>query len=293
MDGALLALSAAAMLGLNTAIVRRSVLLASAYDGIVISIVLSVPVFALLAYTSGQFTDLSVFTTTEYVVLSIAGIMNFLGGRFSQFLAIQAVGANLTAPVRVLSALFGTMLGVSLLGEIVGATRGIGIGLLIIAPLIAFARPPTVKLGSLQIARGITFGLTAAATYGGSTFLLRWVLADTSMYLLGAFVAHSATAIVLLTSLLIPARAKSLRQINSTAAKLFLLTAAIMTVAQILRFAALESADTSVVAPLTETMTFFGLGAAFLFNRKTEAFSPLVLLGIFLAAMGAIAITIN
>ena len=59
------------------------------------------------------------------------------------------------------------------------------------------------------------------------------------------------------------------------------------------RFAALESADTSVVAPLTETMTFFGLGAAFLFNRKTEAFSPLVLLGIFLAAMGAIAITIN
>ena len=80
MDGALLALSAAAMLGLNTAIVRRSVLLASAYDGIVISIVLSVPVFALLAYTSGQFTDLSVFTTTEYIVLSIAGIMNFLGG---------------------------------------------------------------------------------------------------------------------------------------------------------------------------------------------------------------------
>ncbi len=199
MDGALLALSAAAMLGLNTAIVRRSVLLASAYDGIVISILFAVPVFALLAYSSGQFADFSVFSPIQYFVLSIAGIMNFLGGRFSQFLATQAVGANLTAPVRVLSALFGAILGVSFLGEIVGLTRGIGIALLILAPLIAFARPPTVKLGSLQITRGVVFGLTAAATYGGSTFLLRWVLADTSMYLLGAFVAHGATAVVLLS----------------------------------------------------------------------------------------------
>ena len=96
----------------------------------------TLPVFALLTYTSGQFTDLGVFSPIQYLVLSIAGIMNFLGGRFSQFLAIQAVGANLTAPVRVLSALFGTILGVSLLGEVVGVTRGVGIGLLIIAPLI-------------------------------------------------------------------------------------------------------------------------------------------------------------
>ena len=40
MSGALLALAAAAMLGLNTAVVRRSMLRASAYNGIVISIVL-------------------------------------------------------------------------------------------------------------------------------------------------------------------------------------------------------------------------------------------------------------
>ena len=293
MDGALLAISAAAMLGLNTAVVRRSVLLASAYDGIVISILFAVPVFALLAYSSGQFQDFSVFSPLQYVILSIAGIMNFLGGRFSQFLAIQAVGANLTAPMRVLSALFGTILGVYLLGEVVGTVRGLGISLLILAPLIAFARPPTVQLGSLQIARGIFFGLTAAATYGGSTFLLRWVLAETSMYLLGAFVAHGATGIVLLLSLLQPSRARSIKQINKTAAKLFITTAIIMTIAQIFRFAALESTDTAVVAPLIETMTFFGLGAAFLFNRKTEAFSPLVLVGIFLAALGAIAITIN
>ena len=218
--------------------------------------------------------------------------MNFLGGRFSQFLAIQAVGANLTAPVRVLSALFGALLGVTLLGEHVGLLRGAGIGLLIAAPLIAFARPPTIKLGSLQIAHGVIFGLTAAATYGGSTFMLRWVLADSGLTLLGALVAHGATALVLLGSFALPGRARGLRDIDHTAAKLFLAVSVIMTLAQVFRFAALESADTAVVAPLTETMAFFGLGFAFLLNRETESFSPFVLAGVVLAAVGALAITL-
>ncbi len=194
--------------------------------------------------------------------------------------------------MRVLSSLFGALLGVTLLGEHVGLLRGIGIGLLIAAPLVAFARPPSVKLGSLQIARGIVFGLIAAATYGGSTALLRWALADSGLTLLGALVAHGAAAVVLIASLALPSRARSLRNIDRTAARLFLATTAIMTLAQVLRFGALESTDAAVVAPLTETMTFFGLGAAFLLNRQTEAFNPLVLLGMALAAVGAVAITL-
>ena len=104
--------------------------------------------------------------------------------------------------------------------------------------------------------------------------------------------AHGAAAVVLIASLALPSRARSLRNIDRTAARLFLATTAIMTLAQVLRFGALESTDAAVVAPLTETMTFFGLGAAFLLNRQTEAFNPLVLLGMALAAVGAVAITL-
>ena len=292
MSGALLAIAAAAMLGLNTAVVRRSMLRASAYNGIVISIVLSVPLFAVLALVSGQLTQLGGFTGMQYAVLSVGGILNFLGGRFSQFLAIQAVGANLTAPVRVLSALVGAVFGITLLGEHVGLLRGTGIALLIVAPLVAFARPPTVRLGSLQIARGIVYGLMAAATYGGSTVLLRWALDDSGLTMLGGLVAHGAAAVVLIASLALPGRLQGLREVDRTAFKLFVAVTAIMTMAQVLRFAALESTDAAVVAPLTETMAFFGIGFAFLLNRETEAFNPLVLLGIVLAAAGAIAITL-
>ena len=284
------------MLGLNTAVVRRSMLRASAYNGIVISIVLSVPLFAVLALASGQLAQAGGFTGMQYAVLAVGGILNFLGGRFSQFLAIQAVGANLTAPVRVLSALVGAVFGITLLGEQVGLLRGTGIALLIVAPLVAplvaFARPPTVRLGSLQIARGIVFGLSAAATYGGSTVLLRWALDDSGLTMLGGLVAHGAAAVVLIVSLALPGRLQGLREVDRTAFKLFVAVTAIMTTAQVLRFAALESADAAVVAPLTETMAFFGIGFAFLLNRETEAFNPLVLLGIVLAAAGAIAITL-
>ena len=291
-SGALLALGAAAALGLNTAIVRRGVLRASAYNGIVISILLAVPLFGFLALVSGQLTQTDGFSGAQYAVLAAGGILNFLGGRFSQFLAIQAVGANLTAPMRVLSALVSAVLGITLLGEQVGLMRGAGIALLIVAPLVAFVRPPIVRLGSLQIARGIVFGLSTAATYGGSTVLLRWALADSGLTLLGGFVAHSAAALVLVASLALPGRLRGLREVDRMAVKLFVAVTAFMSLAQVLRFAALESADAAVVAPLTETMVFFGVGFALLFNRETEAFNPLVLLGIALAAAGAIAVTL-
>lgn len=292
MSGALLALAAAAMLGLNTAIVRRSVLRASAYDGIVISMALSVPLFAALALATGQLGRLGGFTGWEYAALAVGGVLNFLGGRMAQFYAIQAVGANLTAPMRVLSALFAAVLGVALLGEQVGLLRGVGIALLIIAPLVAFARPPTVQLGTLSIARGIGFGLLSAATYGASTVLLRWALADSGLTMLGALVAHGAAVAVLAASLAIPARARSLRAIDPAAARMFVMVGLLMTGAQVLRFAALETADAAVVGPLTETMTFFGLAAAFAMNRRTEAFNPLVLLGMALAAAGAAAVAV-
>jgi drug/metabolite transporter (DMT)-like permease len=290
--GVFFAIAGAAMLGLNTALVRRGVLRASAYNGIVISLILSVPIFASLALVTGQISRANEFSSSDYVVLALGGILNFLGGRFSFFLAIQAVGANLTAPIRVLAGLVGAVLGVVFLNESVDLLRGGGIGLLIIAPLIAFARPPTVRLGSLQVARGVIFGISTAATYGGSTYLLRLGLADSGLTFLGALVAHGAAASVLVATLALPGKLRGLREIDRTAAKLFLLITAIMTLAQIFRFAALEMADTAVVAPLTETMVFFGLGFAFLLNRHTESFSPLVILGIGLSAIGAIAVAI-
>ncbi len=289
-NGVFLSLAAAAMLGLNTAVVRRGVLKTSAYNGMIISIPLSIPVFFFISMATGQLNRISEFSSFDYLVLGIAGIINFLGGRYSQFLAIQAVGANLTAPVRVLSALFGAVLGGLFLGEEITLLRGFGIVLIILAPLIAFLKPGEIAVGLFDLPRGILFGLIAALSYGGSTFLLRLILADTDLVFLGAFIAHLAATIVLVISLGIPGRIHELRKIDKQAIRLFAVIAVIMTLAQIFRFSAIEMTDTAVVAPLIETGLFFGIGFAYVFNRKTENFSPAVLGGIIIAVIGAIAI---
>ena len=289
-NGVFLSLAAAAMLGLNTAVVRRGVLKTSAYNGMIISIPLSIPVFFFISMATGQLNRISEFSSFDYLVLGIAGIINFLGGRYSQFLAIQAVGANLTAPVRVLSALFGAVLGGLFLGEEITLLRGFGIVLIILAPLIAFLKPGEIAVGLFDLPRGILFGLIGALSYGGSTFLLRLILADTDLVFLGAFIAHLAATIVLVISLGIPGRIHELRKIDKQAIRLFAVIAVIMTLAQTFRFSAIEMTDTAVVAPLIATGLFFGIGFAYVFNRKTENFSPAVLGGIIIAVIGAIAI---
>ena len=289
-NGVFLSLAAAAMLGLNTAVIRRGVLKTSAYNGMMISIPLSIPVFFFLSMVTGQLSRISEFSSFDYLVLSIAGIINFLGGRYSQFLAIQAVGANLTAPVRVLSALFGAILGGLFLAEEITLLKGFGIALIIIAPVIAFLKPGEIAVGLLDLPRGILFGLTAALSYGASTFLLRLILADSDLVFLGAFVAHLAAAFVLVISVGIPGRIHELRKIDKHAIRLFSVLALIMTLAQIFRFSAIEMTDTVIVAPLIETGLFFGVGVAYVFNRKTEIFSPAVLGGIIIAVIGAVAI---
>ena len=289
-NGVFLSLAAAAMLGLNTAVVRRGVLKTSAYNGMIISIPLSIPVFFFISMATGQLNRISEFSSFDYLVLGIAGIINFLGGRYSQFLAIQAVGANLTAPVRVLSALFGAVLGGLFLGEEITLLRGFGIVLIILAPLIAFLKPGEIAVGLFDLPRGILFGLIGALSYGGSTFLLRLILADTDLVFLGAFIAHLAATIVLVISLGIPGRIHELRKIDKQAIRLFAVIAVIMTLAQTFRFSAIEMTDTAVVAPLIETGLFFGIGFAYVFNRKTENFSPAVLGGIIIAVIGDIAI---
>ena len=241
---------------------------------------------------TGQLSKLSEFSSFDYVVLSIAGIINFLGGRFSQFLAIQPVGASLTAPMRVLSALFGAILRILFLSEEITLLKGFGIALIIVAPLIAFLKPGEIAAGLLNLPCGILFGLTAALSYGGSTFLLRLILADPELVFLGAFVAHLAATLLLIISVGIPGRIEELRKINKPTIRLFVLIAVIMTLAQIFWFSAIGIADTAIVAPLTETMIFFGVGFAYIFNRETEIFTPVVFGVILLAALGAFAIAL-
>jgi drug/metabolite transporter (DMT)-like permease len=297
MIGAMFALGSAAVLGLNSAIVRRGVRWAPPYYLIIFSLTAAVPVFVVLAYVTGQWQRAGELTPSHYVLLCLAGILNFIGGRYSNFMAIEAIGANLTAPVRTFSTLISAILGFTILNEEITVLRLLGLALIIGAPLLAFSRPAQMKGelkngARLKLAKGFSFSAFAAVSYAFANFLLGYVLAGTDMSILGATVAHAAAAAVMLATLVIPQNRRGLGTLSISSLYVFLLVSTTMIAAQVLRFAAFERAPVSVVSALVETVAFFGLGFAYLINRDHELFSRQLVAGVTLAVAGAIALTL-
>ncbi len=297
MIGALLALASAATLGLNTAIVRRGVRWAPPYYLIIFSLTAAVPVFVVLAFIAGQGQRAGELAMSDYGLLCLAGVLNFIGGRYSNFMAIQAIGANLTAPLRTLSTLISAILGFTILNEEITELRLLGLALIIAAPLLAFSRPSQMKVElksgtKLKLAKGFSFSGIASISYAFSNLLLGYVLSGTGMSIMGAAVAHAAAATIMLATLTLPRNQRGLAVLSMNSLYVFLLVSVAMISAQILRFAAFERAPVSVVSALIETVAFFGLGFAYLINREHELFSRQIVAGVALAMVGAIVLTI-
>lgn len=297
MIGALFALASAAALGLNTAIVRKGVRWAPPYYLIIFSLTAAVPVFVVLAFVTGQGQRAGELAGSDYALLGLAGALNFIGGRYSNFMAIQAIGANLTAPLRTMSTLVSAVLGFTILNEEVTELRLIGLALIIAAPLLAFSRPAQMRVElksgtKLKLAEGFSFSGIAALSYAFSNFLLGYVLVGTNLSILGAAVAHAAASAVMLVTLALPRNRYGLSSLGKNSLYVFLLVSATMISAQVFRFAAFERAPVSVVSALIETLAFFGLGFAYLINRDHELFTRQVVAGVGFAVVGAIVLTI-
>jgi len=246
----------------------------------------------ILAFVSGQSDRAGALSTTDYVLLGLAGLLNFIGGRYSNFRAIHAIGANLTAPLRTLAILLSAVL-----DEELTALRGTGIAFLIAAPLIAFSQSSQMRAelkgGTvLKLTEGFSFATLASVSYAFANFLIGYVLVGTGLSILGAAVAHAAAAAVMLATLAWPGRLRSIGALGMRSLYVFLAVTAVMVTVQILRFAAFERAPVAVVSALIETLGFFGFGFAYLFNRHLEAFSPQVVAGVVLAVVGAVVLTI-
>lgn len=297
MIGAMFALASAAVLGLNSAIVRRGVRWAPPYYLIIFSLTAAVPVFVVLAVVTGQWQRAGELAASDYALLCLAGLLNFIGGRYSNFMAIEAIGANLTAPLRTFSTLISAILGFAILHEEITGLRLLGLALIIGAPLLAFSRPAQMRVElkngtRLKLAKGFSFSGFAAVSYAFANFLVGYVLAGTGMSILGAAVAHAAAATVMLATLVLPRNRRGLTTLSVNSLYVFLLVSVTMISAQVLRFAAFERAPVSVVSALVETLAFFGLGFAYLINREHELFSRQVVGGVTLAVAGAIVLTL-
>ena len=95
-----LALLSAATFAFNNASLRRGVLTGSVAQAMAITVPLGLPIFFVAALLSGMLWVLTDFSRNAVMLLSAAGVVHFLWGRYCNYRATRAVGTNLAAPVQ-------------------------------------------------------------------------------------------------------------------------------------------------------------------------------------------------
>ena len=313
-----LALLSAATFAFNNASLRRGVLTGSVAQAMAITVPLGLPIFFLAALLSGTLAVLTEFSLQAVVVLSCAGIVHFLWGRYCNYRATRAVGTNLAAPVQQVNLIVSLGLAILILGETLTPLRLLGIALVLLGPYYAMRKdrkPITETIveaaaaapeSSVEIedkpppfqpkyGEGILFGLLSATGYGSSPILIRIGLEDKGLpaSLPGGLIAYIAATAVLALFLLWPGRLRHALDVKPESAKWFTISGVLVCVSQMLLFMAQSIAPVSVIAPISRLSILFRLYFSRLLNPHHEVFGGKIILGTVLSLTGALALSVS
>jgi uncharacterized membrane protein len=313
--GALLAVLSSAAFALNAATVRRGVLKASVSQGMAITVPIGVPLFLCAALFAGYLGAVSEFSARALFLLSLAGVLHFVWGRYCNYRATKAMGATAGMPLRALDFPLKLALAIVFLGEVLTPLRILGIGLILAGGALAIkrrkhrkaeakARPAPESVGAAaapvpafepNYTEGYTFILLSITGYGLSPLFVRMALEDVGLgpALAGGLVSYLAASAVIGLTFLKPGQLAHVRAIDSTSTKWFLVSALFVALSHMFRYMALAVAPITVVAPIQRAASLLRVVFNWLINRDYEVFEPRLLAGIFVSVLGGVALTLS
>ena len=148
--------------------------------------------------------------------------------------------------------------------------------------------PPRSKL-----VEGYLFGAINAVIFGFTPLMVRQGLIDSDgLGVLGAFVAYSGAALVLIPTLLFPGVRRALAGIDRSSGRWFVSATTAVLMAQMFHFLALSVAPVSLVMPIQRAGSVFLLPMSYLINRQAESFEPRILFAIAVSITGSLIIVL-
>lgn len=325
--GSLLAVFSAATFALNNAMVRRGVLTGTVAQAMAITVPMGVPMFLLGALALGHLDDVFGFSTKTVLMLSAAGILHFVWGRYCNYRATKAIGGNASIPLQQLDFPFKLGLAIVFLGETLTPLRIFGIALIMLGGTIAMpkrrkkpmpaaksdtAAPLPQSVGAAAVTpdatsnparplfvpnyvEGYTFAALSVTGYGISPLFIRAALEDTSIGtgLAGGLISYCAATLVIVAMWLIPGQFTHVTSVNRGSVKWFLMSSIFVGISQMCRYMALALAPITVVAPLQRSASLFRVIFNWCINRQYEIFEPRLLAGIFVSVLGGVALSFS
>jgi drug/metabolite transporter (DMT)-like permease len=316
--GGFLALLSAATFAFETATARRGVLTGSVAQALSITVPLGVPIFFLVAAAFGALGTVLGFSAEAFAYLALAGVLHFVWGRYCNYRASKAMGANLVAPVQQGNLLVTLALAIWILGEHLTPLRVLGIGLVVLGPALTYDRThrkiadteaantkPADTIAGAPIetearkvfqpdyAEGYLFALLSSTGYGISPVLVRLALENRSLEasLGGGLISYTAATLAFALILLLPGQWRHVRSIDPGAAKWFAISGVCVCFAQMLRYMALVLAPVSVVTPIQRTSLLFRLYFSRIINPQHEVFGGRIIAATVVSLAGALALS--
>jgi uncharacterized membrane protein len=302
-----LAALSAATFAFNNASARRGVLTGSVAQALAITVPIGVPMFLAAVIATGNLGRVSHFSSQALGLLALAGVLHFVVGRYGNFRAAQAIGANLSGPVIQLSLGVTLVLAVLVLKEAMTPLRILGIALLALAPALmrnataeAIGAPDSARALGLpkfqpRYAEGYAFSIMAALVYGVTPLLIRLAIigGDLGTGVAGGLVSYLAATAAVALLLLWPGQLRHALAVTPESLKWFTYSGISVSIAQMFIYMAYAIAPISVVTPILQLHLVLRLVFARVLNPHHEIFGGRMVLGTFLSLLGAVALSLD
>jgi uncharacterized membrane protein len=279
---AALALAAALLSAVATIFVRQGLRGSDPYTGAWINMMVGAIGLWICVLVTGGVGEVS---PRSLLLFAAAGLIGTVGGRLTRFLAIDKVGAAVTAAVSSITPLVATFLAILLLGERV--TLPILVGTVVIALGTVLLSTSGERLGFRPWQ--IVWPLTSATCFGIVQIIRKMGLEDMGP-VLGASINLTA-AVIAFSALMLASGHRGIYACRGRPLVHFIFAGITENAGVFLTITALTLGAVSVVIPLTATVPIFVLIFSHFFLKGVEVVTARVVLGTLLIVLGVYVIT--
>lgn len=279
-----------------------------------ITVPIGVPVFFIVTVALGSLGMVTKFSSQAILLLSAAGVVHFVWGRYCNYRATKAIGAVLAGPVQQTSLLVALGLAIGFMGESLTPLRALGIILVVLGPgiLLPPGRRKREKAAKPQdfsphdepdakhtfkpkYLEGYTFALLSSTGYGLSPVLVRLGVEHIGLgaSAAGGLISYGAATLAFALVLCWPGQIRQVLAVPAGAVKWFSISGLFVALSQLFRYMALAIAPISVVTPIQRLSILFRVYFSMMLNREHEELGKAVIVGTVVSLAGALALSVS
>lgn len=250
-----------------------------------------VSLWATLAVLNGPADVLPDLAAAGYAAFLLGGFVGSGLGRLANYSGVNRVGASVNSAVVATNPLFATVLALIFLGELITATQGLGV----VVVVAGLATVTVAKGGDLRgwTSRDLLFSVAAALAYGSGNVIRRYALSTTTAAPIEGVALNETAAFAGIVGYLLFRDGPVIPRVSLRAAVYFVASGLAGVIGVLMLFVGLNNGPVAIVVTLAGTATLVTNAFSFALLGDLERVTRGVLTGALLVVTGVALITVT